>query len=80
VGWPLRGAGGGYAAAQLEQGSKSLTLAGPAIGRLPVDQIDTVLVMRCVEPIWTTKTETTIRLRGRIESVLYWSIHLLRGY
>jgi integrase len=26
--------------------------------------------MRCLEPIWTTKTETAKRLRGRIESIL----------
>jgi len=48
-------------------------LAGPIIGHLPVDQIDTALVMRCIEPIWTTKTETASRLRGRIESVLNWA-------
>jgi len=53
-------------------------LAGPIIGRLPVDQIDTALIMRCVEPLWTTKTETASRLRGRIESVLDWSA--VRGY
>ena len=53
-------------------------LAGPIIGHLSVDQIDTALIMRCVEPIWTTKTETASRLRGRIESVLDWSA--VRGY
>ena len=30
----------------------------------------TELVMRVLQPIWTTKTETASRLRGRIESVL----------
>lgn len=53
-------------------------LAGPVIGRLPADQIDTQLVLRCLEPIWTTKTETASRLRGRIESVLDWAT--VRGY
>ncbi len=53
-------------------------LAGPVIGHLPVDQVDTPLVLRCLEPIWTTKTETASRLRGRIESVLDWSA--VRGY
>jgi integrase len=53
-------------------------LAGPIIGHLAVDQIDTALIMRCIEPIWTTKTETASRLRGRIESVLDWSA--VRGY
>lgn len=58
--------------------STLINLAGPIIGRLPVDQIDTALIMRCVEPLWTTKTETASRLRGRIESVLDWSA--VRGY
>ncbi len=53
-------------------------LAGPVIGHLPVDQVDTPLVLRCLEPIWTSKTETASRLRGRIESVLDWSA--VRGY
>ena len=53
-------------------------LAGPTIGHLAVDQIDTAFVMRCIEPIWTTKTETASRLRGRIEAVLDWAA--VRGY
>lgn len=48
-------------------------LAGPTIGRLPVHQVDTALLMRCLEPIWTTRTETASRLRGRIEAVLGWA-------
>lgn len=39
----------------------------------PVDAIDTAQVMRCLDPIWTTKTETASRLRGRMESVLAWA-------
>jgi len=58
----------------IEQWRSTLkNLAGPTIGHLPVDQIDTALIMRCVEPIWTTKTETASRLRGRIEAVLDWA-------
>ena len=53
-------------------------VAGPVFGHLPVDEIDTALVMRCIEPLWTTKTETASRLRGRIESVLDWAT--VRGY
>ena len=53
-------------------------LAGPIIGRLPVDQVDAAHVMRCIEPIWTTRTETASRLRGRIEAVLDWAT--VRGY
>src|ERR1043166_6265887 len=30
----------------------------PAIGALPVEAIDTGLVMKCLSPIWTTRTET----------------------
>ena len=53
-------------------------LAGPTIGHLMVDEIDTALVMRCLEPIWPTRTETASRLRGRIEAVLDWAT--VRGY
>jgi len=63
----------------IEQWRNTLkNLAGPVIGHLAVDQIDTALVMRCLEPIWTTKTETASRLRGRIEAVLDWAA--VRGY
>lgn len=40
---------------------------------LPVDRIDTGLVMKVLEPIWTTKTETATRVRQRIEAVLNWA-------
>ncbi len=49
------------------------TYAGPVFGKLPVDAVDTALVMKALSPIWTTKTETAKRLRGRIESVLAWA-------
>ena len=63
----------------IEQWRSTLkNLAGPVIGHLPVDQVDTALVMRCLEPIWTSKTETASRLRGRVESVLDWAT--VRGY
>jgi integrase len=47
--------------------------ANPVIGALPVDAIDTTLVMQCLSPIWTTRTETASRVRARIESILEWS-------
>ena len=50
----------------------------PKIGNLPVAAIDTGLVLRCVEPIWQSKTETASRVRGRIEAVLSWAA--VRGY
>jgi integrase len=51
---------------------------GPVIGKLPVNEIDVAQVMRVLDPIWVTKTETASRLRGRIESVLDWAT--VRGY
>jgi integrase len=45
----------------------------PTIGSLPVQAIEVGLVMKALEPIWQTKTETAARLRGRIESVLDWA-------
>lgn len=47
--------------------------AYPKLGDLPVSAIDTDLVMSCLTPIWTTKTETASRVRGRIEAVLDWA-------
>jgi integrase len=46
-------------------------------GSLPV-QGSIPLVMKAVEPLWATKTETASRVRGRIESVLDWAA--ARGY
>ncbi len=63
-------------AAQWE--STLATYAHPAIGGLSVQTIDTTLVLKVLEPIWTTKPETASRLRGRIESVLDWA--RVRGY
>ncbi len=47
--------------------------ASPVIGKLPVTSVDTDLVVKILNPIWQTKTETATRLRGRIESVLNWA-------
>jgi integrase len=46
------------------------TYAFPVIGGLPVESIDTGLVLKCLEPIWREKTETASRVRGRIELIL----------
>ncbi len=54
------------------------TYAEPVIGRLPVQGIDTTLVLKVLEPIWSTKPETASRLRGRIEQILDWA--KVRGY
>lgn len=50
------------------------TYAAPIIGFLPVDQVDTSLVMQIIEPIWKTKTETASRVRGRIENIISWAM------
>src|SRR5215469_12285751 len=44
--------------------------ASPVFGSSPVHSIDLAAVMKALEPIWTTKSETARRLRGRIEAVL----------
>jgi integrase len=50
----------------------------PVFGKLPVDQVDTALVLRVLEPIWREMPETANRLRGRIERVMDWAA--ARGY
>jgi integrase len=49
------------------------TYCSPVFGKLPVQDVDTALVMKALEPIWTEKPETASRLRGRIERVLAWA-------
>lgn len=52
--------------------------AYPIFEKLPIASIDTAMVMKVIEPIWLTKTETASRTRGRIESILDWAT--TRGY
>lgn len=55
------------------QWSSSLeTYAFPVIGARPVADIHMEDVLRLLEPIWTTKTETATRVRQRIEAVMDW--------
>jgi hypothetical protein len=42
------------------------TYVEPTIDALPVQAIDMALVLKVIEPIWTTKPETAGRLRGRL--------------
>src|SRR5262249_38946034 len=57
-----------------EQWTNTLeTYAGAIIGSLPVQDVDTGLVLQILEPIWSKKAETASRLRGRIENVLDWA-------
>jgi integrase len=46
--------------------------AGPLIGPLPVQEIDTGLILHVLEALWVEKRETATRLRQRIEQVLDW--------
>lgn len=49
------------------------TYASPIMGHLSVKDVDASLVIKALEPIWNTKTETATRLLGRIEAVLDWA-------
>ena len=49
------------------------TYASPVIGKLTVQSIDTPQLLTALQPIWTTKTETAHRVRGRIEQILDWA-------
>lgn len=54
------------------------TYVSPIFGHLPVQAVDTALVMKALEPIWPTIPESASRTRGRIELVLDWAT--ARGY
>ncbi|WP_248276924.1 integrase arm-type DNA-binding domain-containing protein [Marinobacterium sp. LSUCC0821] len=43
------------------------------IGELSIDAIEVPHVLKVLEPIWKTKTETATRVRQRLESVLSWA-------
>jgi integrase len=62
-----------------EQWTRTLeTFVYPTFGSVSVANIDTGLVLKAIEPIWATKTETAARVRGRIETILDWA--KARGY
>ncbi|MBP6130893.1 site-specific integrase [Thauera sp.] len=61
------------------QWSASLTTyASPTIGSLQVRDVELAHILKILEPVWTTKTETATRVRGRIENVLDWAT--VRGF
>jgi len=62
--------------AQAAQWRQSLADYGPAAD-LPVTAIDTALVVSLLRRIWTTKTETATRVRGRIERI--WDAERVAG-
>jgi integrase len=47
--------------------------ATPELGKMLVQDISTQDVLRVLQPVWMTKTETASRVRGRIEAVLSWA-------
>jgi len=49
--------------------------AFPVIGPLHPRDLTLEHSLRILKPIWTTKTETATRVRGRIESILDWAEH-----
>lgn len=54
------------------------TYAVPVIGKVLVRDVELPHILEILEPIWTTKTETASRLRGRLENILDWAKG--RGY
>jgi len=45
----------------------------PTLGDIDVAKIDTALVLKALQPIWSTIPETASRLRGRVEAILDWA-------
>lgn len=45
----------------------------PQFGDQPVAAVDNAMVLKVLQPIWSTKPETASRVRGRIENVLAWA-------
>ena len=54
------------------------TYAFPYIGSMDVNDIELNDIMDVLEPIWSIKTETASRVRGRMEKILGWAI--VRGH
>jgi integrase len=62
-----------------QQWSNSLkAYAFPILGSLPIAEISTDLILKVLEPIWISKTETASRVRQRIETV--WDYGKARNY
>ena len=45
----------------------------PLLGKLPVAQIDTPILIKALRPMWDRTPTTAGRVRGRIESILDWA-------
>jgi len=49
------------------------TYAADVLGPMQLPTIEVRHILRVLQPIWTEKTETASRLRGRIEAILSWA-------
>lgn len=49
------------------------TYAFPTLGSIPIQDVNTGMILKVLEPIWATKTETASRIRGRIDAILGWA-------
>ena len=58
--------------------SSLVTYAYPVFGSVAVSDVSVPMIMKVLDPIWSTKTETASRVRGRIENVLDWAT--VRGF
>jgi integrase len=58
---------------ETKRGTKTYTPITAAINDLNIAEIDTALVLKVLEPIWRTKSETAKRARARIERILDWA-------
>ena len=47
--------------------------AFPMLGHLPVADVTTAEVLRCLRPIWLTKSETASRVQQRLARILDWA-------
>jgi integrase len=63
---------------ETKRGTLKFPAATEAINDLPIAAIDTALILKVLEPLWTKTPESASRIRGRIEAVLDWA--KVRGY
>ncbi len=54
------------------------TYVSPVFGGVPVQDVDNDHIVKVIEPIWSKKTETARRVRGRIEVIIDWA--KVRGF
>lgn len=56
-----------------KQWASTLQAAVKSFGHVPMQQIDSAVVLQCLQPIMLRTPETGTRLRGRIERVFAWA-------